>query len=530
MTITPATGYYVTQVTIACCDGGAPYNCGTWKQGKEFTQTFNVSTGGAVSLQLPSSAFGHGTGWYDDESPAGLEQYFILIKTALVPEPLFVAYDSGIMNSDPLFKDPSKWVSASGSNNYGTGSNETPYTQFKYAYTSPSQVSNWKHFTGTVTQEAKLAAAAKGYYFTGWKATYYVDCDDNYNFDRIYSQPADLIAENTELRLITHVKLVAQWAPVKLNVHKVVTGLSANQNYTINVLKDDVAYQTATFNGAGTKTYSNVVPGTYEVTEEGANQRVTISGKEYVLTTTYSNPVTFTAEGIVSGALREATLTVTNAYEEVIKTEVTATKVWDDADNQDGIRPDSVTINLLANGNEIDSKTVTAADGWTCTFENLDQFANGVQINYTVTEDEVTGYTASVDGYTITNKHTPEKISVSGAKTWEDNNNQDGIRPASITVRLMNGDTVVATKTVSEADGWAYSFTDLPKYEAGVEIEYAVEEEAVAGYTASISGYNITNKHTPATIDISGTKTWNDANNQDGKRPASITIKLMNGD
>ena len=32
--------------------------------------------------------------------------------------------------------------------------------------------------------------------------------------------------------------------------------------------------------------------------------------------------------------------------------------------------------------------------------------------------------------------------------------------------------------------------------------------------------------HIPATIDISGSKTWNDNNNQDGKRPGSITIRL----
>ena len=35
-----------------------------------------------------------------------------------------------------------------------------------------------------------------------------------------------------------------------------------------------------------------------------------------------------------------------------------------DNNNQDGIRPSSITVNLLANGKKIASKTVTASDNW----------------------------------------------------------------------------------------------------------------------------------------------------------------------
>ena len=35
-------------------------------------------------------------------------------------------------------------------------------------------------------------------------------------------------------------------------------------------------------------------------------------------------------------------------------------KTWNDADNQDGKRPESITVRLLANGEEKDSQTVTA--------------------------------------------------------------------------------------------------------------------------------------------------------------------------
>ena len=37
----------------------------------------------------------------------------------------------------------------------------------------------------------------------------------------------------------------------------------------------------------------------------------------------------------------------------------------------------------------------------------------------------------------------------------------------------------------------------------------------------------LTNTHTPELTSITGTKTWKDADNQDGKRPESITVNLL---
>ena len=44
--------------------------------------------------------------------------------------------------------------------------------------------------------------------------------------------------------------------------------------------------------------------------------------------------------------------------------DIIGAKTWDDNNNQDGARPASITIRLLANGTEVDSKEVTAADQW----------------------------------------------------------------------------------------------------------------------------------------------------------------------
>ena len=213
-------------------------------------------------------------------------------------------------------------------------------------------------------------------------------------------------------------------------------------------------------------------------------------------------------------------------------TEVSGSKTWDDANDQDGKRPDSITIRLYANGKQVDTKTVTAKDDWKWSFTNLPKYADGKEITYTITEDTVPGYTSEVDGYNVTNSYTPGKTSVTVTKAWNDAGNQDGLRPAEITVKLLaDGKDTGKTLTLSKENRWMGIFTDLDEYKDGQKIVYTVEEVSVKGYDSVITGdastgFVITNSHTPEEIDLSGSKTWDDAENQDGKRPDSITIRL----
>ena len=209
------------------------------------------------------------------------------------------------------------------------------------------------------------------------------------------------------------------------------------------------------------------------------------------------------------------------------KISITGSKTWDDASNQDGKRPDSITVRLFADGKEVTSKEVTANDNWSWSFENLDKYKDGTEIVYTISEDAVTDYTTVVNEYNVTNTHTPEKTTISGSKTWDDASNQDGKRPSSITVRLFADGKEVASKEVTANDNWSWSFTDLDKYNSGTEIVYTISEDTVADYTTVANGYDITNIHTPEKTTISGSKTWNDNDNQDGKRPESITVRLF---
>lgn len=92
----------------------------------------------------------------------------------------------------------------------------------------------------------------------------------------------------------------------------------------------------------------------------------------------------------------------------------------------------------------------------------------------------------------------PEKINISGTKTWKDDEDQAGIRPDSIEVKLWAGKTLEATQTVDESDGWTYRFDGLDKYDQqGREITYTVTETPVEGYTTTYEGYDIINSYTP---------------------------------
>lgn len=222
-----------------------------------------------------------------------------------------------------------------------------------------------------------------------------------------------------------------------------------------------------------------------------------------------------------------------NAYTPA-KTEVSVKKKWDDKNNQDGKRPSSITVKLLADGQDT-GKTLelTEANGWAGSFKDLDADKGGTPIQYTVVEVTVPSYTSEVtgdaaSGFTITNSYSPETVDVKATKNWDDANNQDGKRPTKITINLLaDGKKVDSKEIQAAADGtWTATFEKLAKYKAGKEIKYTVTEEAVAEYEATITDFTITNKYAPKEIDYKVTKVWNDANNQDGKRPESVTVQL----
>lgn len=217
---------------------------------------------------------------------------------------------------------------------------------------------------------------------------------------------------------------------------------------------------------------------------------------------------------------------------------ISGTKNWEDNNNQDGKRPESIKVVLNKKiedkTTQVTTKTVQPDENgtWSYKFENLPVYEKGKKVEYSIDEEKVPEYETIIDGYNITNTHIPETLTIEGEKTWVDADNQDGLRPQSIIVKLLKGENdnkiEVSSKEVSsDSQGkWTYKFENLPKYENGNEIKYSIEENPVEGYKQRIVGTDIINTHVPEMMTISGEKTWEDAENRDGKRPEYITIKL----
>ncbi len=281
---------------------------------------------------------------------------------------------------------------------------------------------------------------------------------------------------------------------------------------TVELYAGDKLYKTAVLNDKNEWTYKFTDLPMYKNHEE-----VKYSVKE-VNVTGYKSEV--------SGNEKDG-FKITNT---LITTNVSGTKSWDDSDNQDGKRPTEVIIDLLADGNVIANTKATKDGEWKYSFTNLPKFISGKEVTYSVKERATTGYTASYDGFNIKNTHTVEKTQVNTTKVWDDKNNQDGKRPTSITINLLADGTKVSSCTTNSEKGWACSFTGLDKYKDGKEISYTITEEEVPGYTTKVEGYTITNSYDPAKTQVSVSKVWNDNKNQDGKRPASVTINLFAND
>ena len=125
----------------------------------------------------------------------------------------------------------------------------------------------------------------------------------------------------------------------------------------------------------------------------------------------------------ISGGAAEGYV-VTNTKEAPPVTSVPVEKRW--SGDVEADRPGSVTINLLADGQQTDkSLELTAENGWKGTFTDLPKYVTvdgeKTEIVYTVVEVEVPGYTPSIsgsaaEGYVVTNtKDTPPPLVRTGA-------------------------------------------------------------------------------------------------------------------
>ena len=248
-----------------------------------------------------------------------------------------------------------------------------------------------------------------------------------------------------------------------------------------------------------------------------------------------------------------------------ILTNIAVEKVWDDANDQDRKRPASITVHLTKNGAAMEgddyTATLKAEENWKgYTWSDLPAYdEDGKKITYSVTEDPIAEYTAgnpvkkseTADGttgvktvtYSIKNSYTPGTVHAKVVKSWDDNNDQDGLR-TSIEVQLTkNGDPMTGDaykQTLNEANNWTYEWSELPENTDGVQNTYSIVEiSTVTGYeqtTKPETSYDeasktwnisVTNTHTPIKTEASVTKVWDDGNNIEGLQPKEIKVQLL---
>lgn len=98
----------------------------------------------------------------------------------------------------------------------------------------------------------------------------------------------------------------------------------------------------------------------------------------------------------------------------------------------------------------------------------------------------------------------PNKVEISGEKTWIHGDNPEENWPTAIVVQIYADGELIIQQQVTEKDDWYYSF-DLPKYASdGHEIEYTINEAEIPDYSVVVDGYNLTNVYEPDTPDNPG--------------------------
>ena len=220
--------------------------------------------------------------------------------------------------------------------------------------------------------------------------------------------------------------------------------------------------------------------------------------------------------------------------------EIPVSVTWDDAENQDGARIEAVEAELYANGEATGNKvTLNAENNWTAKFASVDVKKDGTRIKYEVKGTEADGYDVSVagdildeKGLVLIYKHIPAVVNVSARVSWNDANNQDGIRPTDTLVQLYADGTALGDKAVIESNKeWTKTWSNLPKYKAGKEIAYNVIAYAVPGYTVKVTGnvlegYKAEYTHNVQKMNVTVQNAWNDLYNVVDSRPAQLVVEI----
>lgn len=307
----------------------------------------------------------------------------------------------------------------------------------------------------------------------------------------------------------------------------------------------EIRFTRADLKGANSKTFR------YTITESGSVANVTNDSASHTVNVTVSydrNKRKLSAKAeYMNGGKSGSSAEFNNEYHKPV-TRVQVEKVWSDSNDRSQMRPESITIHLLRNGEEIKTKTVTEADDWKWTFDNLDKFdANDKEYKYTIKEDTVPFYTSAestdADGNTvITNTYKPEKLELKGDAALKVTKVVVGKKSAEpFTFKLtaaenygdavkMPANTEVKTSDRIPADGAeTKSFQPVEITKAGT-YKFKVKETT----TTTAGGWDYDNRERTLTVKVADNKGHLEVVDADSTLSATVTNTftpaVMDGD
>ena len=324
---------------------------------------------------------------------------------------------------------------------------------------------------------------------------------------------------------------------------------------TVSIQPEDDAVEYFTFGeihftradlaGTNSKTFR------YTITESGSVANVTNDSATHTVNVTVSydrNTKKLSVKAAyLNGGKSGSSAEFNNEYHKPV-TSVQGKKVWADSNDRSQMRPESITIHLLRNGEEIKTKTVTEANDWKWTFDDLDKFdANDKEYKYTIKEDTVPFYTSAeskdADGNTvITNTYKPEKLELKGDSALKITKVVVGKKSAEpFTFKLtaaenygdavkMPANTEVKTSDSIPADGAeTKSFQPVEITKAGT-YQFKVKETT----TTTAGGWDYDNRERTLTVKVADNKGHLEVVDADSTLSATVTNTftpaVMDGD
>ncbi len=416
------------------------------------------------------------------------------------------------------FKDNSiSWdMKQSGFTTTGSGSETTYHYELKYRVRLENELSGFVEHqdyvtngTTTLTYQTVETVNGKDKFSDDKTIEFPIPAVEGYLADLEFTK-VDQLVENSKLEgaefTLTHVTDVND--PMHCTVCE-----SAN-NY---VAMDPVTVKSK---ADGKVSFTGIPSGhNYVLVESDSPEGYQENNTKYKVTVAY-DAITLNDQPVPSA--------ITNTPDNV---RYTVTKNWDDADNQDGFRPEAINVQLqkyvgeTANWNDSanvknvgepveltkanvvkDTEGKENARQWQHKWENIPTRENGQKVHYRAVELTADGKEVVLNGAydtnynltefdvtatstALTNKHVPETVALQLNKVWKGDENIVAKRPTAVQFAITGKvdvgtatekvvyptDAEYAVATVATADNWT-KVVELPKRSAGKVITYFVEE------------------------------------------------------